>query len=88
MIFYATITRSGKSLIFSCTTLGTDVEVEEVVIVRLMEALHLTTKMFYVGPTLEELEEDLQQSLNDFVVNECGLNEDFVALKISCILEL
>ena len=79
MKFDAMITHSGKSPTFSCITFDTDVEVEEVVIVRLMEALHLTTKMFYVGPTLEELEEDLQQSLNDFVVNEYGLNEDFVA---------
>mgnify|MGYP000521515044 CR=1 FL=1 len=40
--------------------------------------------MFYAGRTLEELEENLQQSWNDFVVNECGLNEDFVAFVSMC----
>ena len=79
MKFDAMITCSGKSPTFSCTTFDTDVEVEEVVIRKADGGTTSDDEMFYAGPTLEELEEDLQQSLNDFVVNEYGLNEDFVA---------
>ena len=79
MKFDAMITHSGKSPTFSCITFDTDVEVEEVVIRKADGGTTSDDEMFYAGPTLEELEEDLQQSLNDFVVNECGLNEDFVA---------
>ena len=51
MKFDATITRSEKSVIFSCTTLGTDVEVEEVAMRKADGGTTSDDEMFYAGPT-------------------------------------
>ena len=77
--FDAIITRAGRSLIFSCSTAGTDIVVEEVCIRTADSAANSNDEEFYSGPTLTDLEVDLQESLNSFVIDECGLDENFAA---------
>jgi len=79
--FDAIITRAGRSLIFSCVTLGTEIQVEEVCIRAAASDTSIKTDdtELYGGPTLDELEVDLQESLPAFVVNECGLDDNFAA---------
>lgn len=77
--FDAIVTKAGRALVFNCYSVGTEARVDGV---KIKSVDGLDTKDdtdIYEGPILEELEEDLQRALQEFVVRECGLDDNFVA---------
>jgi complement component 1 Q subcomponent-binding protein len=84
--FGVTVSKGGKTVVLQCRS-GYEVNVESVmvrdgdtesVLAELAggEGLHAA---LYQGPEFTELAEDLQISFQNYVINECGVDEDVTA---------
>jgi len=86
--FGVTVSKGGKTVVLSCRSDAEGhIDVESVVVrdgdaesvlaaLAGGEGMHAA---LYQGPEFTELAEDLQQSFNDYVVKECGLDENVAA---------
>lgn len=86
--FTVTVTKTGKTLTFACFSQYGQVQVEGVSATSTSpEVVHenqgTLTKTEYQGPDYSELAEDLQQAMETYLDEECGVNSDlatFVAM--------
>lgn len=84
--FGVTVSKGGKTVVIQCRS-GWDVSVESVmvrdgdtesVLAALAEGEGMHASL-YQGPEFTELAEDLQTSFQNYVVKECGVDEDVAA---------
>jgi complement component 1 Q subcomponent-binding protein len=86
--FTVTITKAGKSLVFACFSEYGQVKIEGVSTAATpVETIHenqgTLAKPLYQGPDYLELAEDLQEALEIYLDEECGVNSDiatFIAM--------
>lgn len=75
--FDVTISRAGKVMHLSCTSEAAEVSIDGIIISPSVEAID--DEDLYRGPMLEDLPEDVKDSLDAYLEEECGINEDVAA---------
>ncbi len=83
--FTVTVTKAGKSLNFACFSEYGEVKIEGVSTTASSTAEYVhenqgtLPKIEYQGPDFTELAEDLQETLVEYLDEECGVNADVAA---------
>lgn len=80
--FTVTVTKAGKSLVFTCLSEDAKTTVEGVAMTSQdVESIHSTNidRNLYQGPEFTELAEDLQEAFCEYLETEVGITEDVSA---------
>jgi len=86
--FGVTVSKGGKTVVLQCRCGGDGEIAVESVTVRDGESESVLTALaggenlnaaLYQGPEFSELAEDLQESFQEYIVKECGIDEDVAA---------
>merc|ERR1739848_364552 len=75
------VSRNEKTMKLTCTTHGSEVSVDSVVVFN-GDVVNDNTdndKDTYRGPNLDELPEDMQEGFSNYVIEVCGVSENVVA---------
>jgi len=80
--FTVTASKAGKTMVFACLSEQADASIETVAITSNLEYAQTNGKVeteLYQGPEFTELAVEVQDALNDYVTDDCGVNEDVSA---------
>lgn len=75
------VTRQGKTMKLSCTSQDAEISIDAVVVFDggVADEDEGTHDLIYHGPEFEELDERMITGLNNFAMEECGVDEDVAA---------
>lgn len=75
--FDVTVSRAGKIMHLSCTSENAEATIDSITMSNSEEEME--DEALYRGPMIEDLAEDLREALEDYLKEECGVNEDVSA---------
>lgn len=76
--FDVTVSRAGKVMHLSCTSEAAEASIDGITISSSEKATE-NDEDLYRGPMLEDLPEDVKDALDQYLEEECGVNEDVAA---------